>query len=141
MECLKILFGFEKNRVELDKRRRQGEQIANESSLKLQELEFQRGDLESRLNKALVEIDGLNGALEEAEVKLTKSLRTESVAQSELNDLHARLDEETELKLCLQSQLRQAEDDREALKDTLENDEQLRANFEKQILNLSQQVC
>lgn len=106
----------------------------------MQETEMQRNDLESRLTKALNEIEGLNNAMEEIETKLGKVSRSETSAQSELNHLCARLEEETQAKLSLQLQLRQVEDERETVKDSLDAEEQAKTALEKHIIALTTQV-
>ncbi|KAH8868761.1 Myosin heavy chain, non-muscle [Schistosoma japonicum] len=136
----KQLQSLKQDKVEMDKRRRQVEQQLNESLVKVQETEMQRNDLESRLNKALNEIEGLNSAMEEIETKLGKVTRSETSAQSELNHLRTRLEEETQTKLSLQLQLRQVEDEREAVKDSLDAEEQAKVALEKHVLTLTTQM-
>ncbi|KAK4474731.1 hypothetical protein MN116_001856 [Schistosoma mekongi] len=136
----KQLQSLKQDKAEIDKRRRQVEQQLSESLVKIQETEMQRNDLESRLNKALNEIEGLNSAMEEIETKLGKVTRSETSAQSELNHLRTRLEEETQTKLSLQLQLRQVEDEREAVKDSLDAEEQAKVALEKHVLTLTTQM-
>lgn len=50
------------------------------------------------------------------------------------------LQEETKGKLSVQSRLRQAEDDNQAMKDQLEEEEDQKASFQKQITDLQFKV-
>ncbi|TPP57426.1 Non-muscle myosin II heavy chain [Fasciola gigantica] len=139
-EIQKQLQSLQSSKNDLDRRRRQGEQQLNEAHMKMQDLEIQRGDFENRLNKALADLEASNNMIEDLESKLTRVTRSETSATSELTELRSRLDEETRMKLALQSQIRQIEDEREGAKDALDAEEQVKMALEKHVLTLQQQM-
>ncbi|KAF6780472.1 hypothetical protein AHF37_00056 [Paragonimus kellicotti] len=131
---------LQSSKADAEKRRRQTEQQLNEALVKIQEVEGQRNDLDGRLSKALADNEAFVSSMEDLESKLTRVCRSEASAVAELNEVRLRLDEETRIKLTLQSQIRQVEDEREGAKDALDSEEQLKMALEKHVLTLTQQM-
>ncbi|KAF7232777.1 hypothetical protein EG68_07882 [Paragonimus skrjabini miyazakii] len=139
-ELQKQVQALQSSKADAEKRRRQTEQQLNEALVKIQEVEGQRNDLDGRLSKALADNEAFVSSMEDLESKLTRVSRSEASAVAELNEVRLRLDEETRIKLTLQSQIRQVEDEREGAKDALDSEEQLKMALEKHVLTLTQQM-
>lgn len=78
---------------------------------------------------------------EEAESRASHATKIASTIESQLAEAQESLQEETKQKLALNSRLRQVESDRDSFQDQLEEEEEAKKSFEKQIYTLSQQVC
>lgn len=125
----------------MEKKRRAVEQKLNDKFMKLEESERQRVDIEERFSKMQAELEAANKALETSEAELAKLSRSDANNAATIAELKQSLEDETRAKLALQTRLRQAESEREAAKDALDEEEQNKQALEKHVQMLQQQVC
>lgn len=60
--------------------------------------------------------------------------KSQATIESQFNEAQTALEEETKQKLALSSKLRQLEADKETISDRLEEEEEAKANIEKQVI-------
>uniref|UniRef100_A0A8U7MVJ6 Myosin-9 n=1 Tax=Corvus moneduloides TaxID=1196302 RepID=A0A8U7MVJ6_CORMO len=85
-----------------------------------------KGDAEHKRKK-------VDAQLQELQVKFTEGERVKTELAERVNKLQELLQEETRLKLSLSTKLKQMEDEKNAFKEQLEEEEEAKRNLEKQI--------
>lgn len=125
---------------ESERKRRQLEQNCQELNVKLIETERMKGDSSERATKLQNELDQVTTQLEQSDIKLLQISAKNSALEAQLAEANELLQEETKGKLAVQSRLRQAEDDNQVLKDQVEEEEDQKALFQKQIADLQSKV-
>uniref|UniRef100_A0A8C2U665 Myosin-9 n=1 Tax=Coturnix japonica TaxID=93934 RepID=A0A8C2U665_COTJA len=97
-------------------------ELSNEVKVLLQG----KGDAEHKRKK-------VDAQLQELQVKFTEGERVKTELAERVNKLQELLQEETRLKLSFSTKLKQTEDEKNALKEQLEEEEEAKRNLEKQI--------
>ncbi|KAL9853032.1 LOW QUALITY PROTEIN: myosin-9 [Geothlypis trichas] len=112
-----------------------------ELQVKFTEGERVKTELAERVNKLQVELDNVTGLLNQSDSKSIKLAKDFSALESQLQDTQELLaGGETRLKLSLSTKLKQMEDEKNAFKEQLEEEEEAKRNLEKQISILQQQA-
>uniref|UniRef100_A0A6Q2YEP3 Myosin-9 n=1 Tax=Esox lucius TaxID=8010 RepID=A0A6Q2YEP3_ESOLU len=121
-------------------RRKKAEAQVQELQVKHTESEKQRQELANKTAKMQLELDNVTSMLSAVEGKSIKAAKDFSAVESQLQDVQGLLQEETRQKLALSTRLRQMEDEKGNLKETLEEEEGAKKNLEKQLYALQSQV-
>jgi len=87
--------------------------------------------LDQNLQKAQRECDTLNQQLEEIETKAGALERAKIAAESQNEDLHTQLEEETRQKLAIQTKVREAKDEANLLQEQLEEEQDEKKAIQK----------
>ncbi|KAL3321191.1 Myosin-10 [Cichlidogyrus casuarinus] len=127
-------------KAELEKRRRMAESSYAEALTQIKTIEMQRDELLSKLTRSTTDLEAANASLVDAESRIDRLTRSDNSLSSEVKELRLNLDEETKTRLNLQARLRQAEEEREAVKDDLEEEQQSKAAMERHVQALQQQM-
>uniref|UniRef100_A0A672TE49 Myosin-9-like n=1 Tax=Sinocyclocheilus grahami TaxID=75366 RepID=A0A672TE49_SINGR len=126
---------------ESEHRRKKAESQLQELQVKHGESERQKQELADKVSK--MQVLKLKGSctLSKVESKSVKAAKDCSTVESQLKDTQALLEEETRQKLALSTRVRQLEDEQNNMKEMLEEEEEGKKNFEKQLHTAQAQVC
>ncbi|XP_050425720.1 myosin heavy chain, non-muscle-like isoform X2 [Adelges cooleyi] len=128
------------SKSELERKRKIAETQLSETLSKLAESERLKNELLDRLSKISNESESITNQLEAAELKASAAEKAAGTMETQLQETQALLEEETKLKLSLNSKLKQIESEKESLHEQLEEEEESKKNMEKQIAALNLQI-
>lgn len=94
---------------------------------------FYRLELQEKTVRLQSESEQALQQLEEAELKAAAAFKQAGQADVQLAETQTQLEEETKHKLSLQLKLKQLESDKEALQEQIEEEEEAKRGFEKQV--------
>uniref|UniRef100_A0A452IEP7 Myosin heavy chain 14 n=1 Tax=Gopherus agassizii TaxID=38772 RepID=A0A452IEP7_9SAUR len=136
-ELVQEVKGLQATRLDSDQRRKKLEGQVQELQIRASEAERAKAELADRVGN---ELDSVSGALGTTESKTTKLAKELATAESHLQDTQELLQEETRQKLALGSRVWQLEEEKGAVLEQLEEEEAVKANLNRQIQALQQQV-
>ncbi|XP_053607431.1 myosin heavy chain, non-muscle isoform X3 [Plodia interpunctella] len=128
-------------RAEAERRRKQAEATLADLAAKLQEVDRARSEIQEKCVRLQSEAEQALAQLEQAELKASAASKMAAAAGAQHAELQALLDEETKLKLALQTRLRNVEQQLDQAREQLDDEEEAKRNLEKQVAALTQQVA
>ncbi|XP_026804698.1 myosin heavy chain, non-muscle isoform X4 [Rhopalosiphum maidis] len=128
------------SKSELERKRKITESQLSEIQSKFAESERSKNELIDRLSKLSNESESIVNQLEAAELKASAAEKSAGTMETQLQETQTLLEEETKLKLSLNSKLKQIESEKEMLQEQLEEEEESKKNMEKQIVALNLQI-
>ncbi|KFD61976.1 hypothetical protein M514_05674 [Trichuris suis] len=139
-ELANDLLNAQTARQEADKRRKAAEAQLSEMSARFADMEKSKNESHEAIAKYQVECESAQKIAEEAEQKLSVIAKSQSTLEKQLVELQESLQDETRLKLGLQTKLRQLESDFASVRDQKEELEEAKQNSQKHVQLLQTQL-
>ncbi|KPP79229.1 myosin-10-like [Scleropages formosus] len=135
---LKALQG---SKMESERGRKRAENQVQELTVRLAQADREREEREERVHKLQSEIESLSGSLSSSESKGLRLNKEVNTLESQLHDAQELLQDETRQKLALGSRVRALEEERTALIERVEEEEERVKELNRQIQTHTQQLA